>query len=290
MVRAPSLARTALVTLAAGLMLGGQPPPALASVHSPTGLYRRFADCPLANPDIDNCVFATLSGGHVTVGHKTVPLNAPIVIQGGFYGGGSEVVFVGAEDGNTLSSPPLTVPGGITGLIAPESLSGSLRSGLERAQAGVTMTLQLARPAGTIQLNTEHFLTKEGIALRLPAKIKLNNPFLGGNCYIGSTANPLVLSLTTGVTSPAAPNKPIMGTSGHFESLDDFRLLILKDASLVDNSFTAPQATGCGGLNAPLINNALDAAIGLPSTTGHNTAILNGTFDIAATSAVHESE
>ena len=292
MVRAVRV-RGVIAVLAAGLMLGGQQAlPAGASTHHPTGNYVQFVDCPLATIQIDNCIFAMVDGGAVVVGRKTVPISGRVTVQGGFYEApaGNGLVFVGAESGNTLSASQISIPGGLTGIIAAGSLPLSLQAQLKTSPTAVTMTMQLAKPASAIVLNTENFLFEEGIALQLPLKIKLNNQFLGNNCYLGSPSNPLTLSLTTGTTSPPPPNKPIKGWSGIFGEKDGFRFLSLTNAILVDNSFAAPQATGCGGVNAPLINHALDAAIGLPSTTGHNAAILNDTFDIAATSAVHESE
>jgi hypothetical protein len=48
-------------------------------------------------------------------------------------------------------------------------------------------------------------------------KVRLENPFLGSECYVGSNSSPVVLNLTTGTTSPPAPNKPIKGTVGNIE-------------------------------------------------------------------------
>jgi hypothetical protein len=282
-----------MMVLAVGFSLGGQPAPAAAATtHHPKGAYERFSDCPLTAPVLEDCVFATINGGSVTVGRRVLPIDKPIVLQGGFYEGPAEefLVFVGAEDGNTLSSAQLSVPGGLTGLIPRAYVPASQQGQLARSSAGVTVTLQLARSASAIRLSTENLLERRGIALQLPVKIKLNNQFLGENCYVGSSLNPVVLSLTTGATSPGPPNRPIEGTVGALEFSDGFQLLSLSGSELVDNSFAAPQATGCGGSSATAVDSALDAAMGLPSASGHNTAILDGTFYLAMPSAVRSSE
>ena len=67
-------------------------------------------------------------------------------------------------------------------------------------------------------------------------------------------------------------------------------IVVDKGNSLVNNSFAAPTAEGCGGLFSFLVDPAVNAEIGLPSAAGHNTAILNGTQELAASAAVRASE
>ena len=48
----------------------------------------------------------------------------------------------------------------------------------------------------------------------------------------------------------------------------------------MDNAWSAPGAHGCGGFFLEgLIDPAINAALGLPSAAGHNTAILNGKLE-----------
>ena len=61
-----------------------------------------------------HCLVATTTSGEFKLGNKTVPINKPIVMQGGIIEGSH--VLVPAADGNTLSHTPLTVPGGLTGI------------------------------------------------------------------------------------------------------------------------------------------------------------------------------
>jgi hypothetical protein len=126
--------------------------------------------------------------------------------------------------------------------------------------------------------------------LSLPVKVKLENPLLGGACYIGSETSPVTLNLTSGKTAPPPPNEPISGKVGHFEFKDEFEFVEITNNTLVDNAFAAPQATGCGGLLAPVLDPVIDAKLGLPSAAGHNTAIQNNTIKEATASGVVASE
>ena len=82
------------------------------------------------------------------------------------------------------------------------------------------------------------------------------------------------------------------GNRGEAETLErnEFPMLRLFENSLVDNSFSAPVAEGCGEAFAFLIDPLIDAKIGLPSASGHNTAILNGELKTATVEAVLANE
>jgi len=124
----------------------------------------------------------------------------------------------------------------------------------------------------------------------LPVKIKLSNAFLGSNCYIGSNAKPVTIGFTTGETSPPPPNKPIHGSVGSVAFNETGTLITLSGGSLVNNSFAAPKASGCGGLFSFFVDPFVDSLVGLPSPAGTNTAILEGKFQLAVAAAVKASE
>jgi hypothetical protein len=121
-------------------------------------------------------------------------------------------------------------------------------------------------------------------------KVKLENPFLGSECYIGSSTHPLQLNFTTGTTSPELPNKPITGEAGQLHFRHSFEILEVANSKLVNNEFSAPEATGCGGIFAILIDPIIDSKIGLPSGDGHNTAIQKANTETAAVESVIASE
>jgi hypothetical protein len=268
---------------------------ALATEHHPTGEYAPYADCPLSTPLLEDCVLAETSGGEFTVGKRTVPITKTITLQGGFKEDPKtgKLEFYGAEDGNTLSRTPQPVPGGLLGVVAPEFLPKFLQeivnSLVSEGLDEVTAQTELAAPASSIGLSTENLVFESGTAISLPLKIKLNNTFLGGRCYIGSNAAPIVIDFTTGTTSPPEPNKPIKGAAGAVEFNESFTIIRLT-SRLVNNSFAAPKAKGCGGLLSFLIDPAVNAELGLPAAGGNNTAILEGELSTATAGPVLASE
>ena len=283
----------ALVTPFATLGLAS---PALATEHHPTGDYAPFADCPLSNPSLTFCLVADTTSGEFTVGKKTVPINKTITLQGGIIENEATgaLTFVGAENGETLSKTALNVPGGLFGIHPPESWPKEAKEKFEeminKGLTGVTETTELAKPASDIGINTNNLIDEKGVALSLPVKVKLSNFLLGSSCYVGSESNPITLNLTTGTTEPPEPNKPIKGSAGTAEFKDEFNIVVLSGGSLVDNAFSAPEATGCGGAFSKLIDPIVNSQFGLPAAAGHNTAILTGKLEEAVASAVKASE
>jgi hypothetical protein len=225
-----------------------------------------FYDCPIDNPDAGACLVSTTNTGEFVIGSKTVTIDKTITLQGAT--SESSPYLIGAVDGNTLSKTPLTVPGGLTGI---GGLGGE-----------VTATSELA---GLVKLELENLGTNAP-AIDLPLKVKLDNPALGSECYIGSGAEPIPLQLTTGTTSPPAPNKPITGSKGSVFVLDHAKIIGVTGASLVDNSFAAPGVNGCGGALAPVLDPVVNLDAGLPAAAGKNTARLNSSFVTATPRAI----
>jgi hypothetical protein len=289
------------VALFASLVVLGSASSALATEHHPTGDFAVFNQCPLSNPATNVCIFAQTESGEFIVGKKTVPIKNTITLQGGvhvIFNEELEIVgeeFVGAENGVTLSKTPQSVPGGLAGLVKCFEISNfferlTCEVIFENGLTGVNATTELAAPASSIGINLQNLLEATGAALTLPVKVKLDNPLFGSSCYVGSNAHPISLPLTTGTTSPPEPNKPISGKVGKVEIKDEFNFVVVKENSLVNNSFAAPGAEGCGGIFSFLIDPIVDASLGVPAAAGHNTAILNGTLKDANAPAVTASE
>ena len=286
--------RRALLALVMPLATLGLASPALATEHHPTGEFAPFAQCPLSTAGLSNCVLAESSAGQFTVGNRTVPIKSTITLQGGFIEEKTGLKFVGAENGETLSKTPQYVPGGLFNIVAPEHLNKEQKERFDefinKGLTGVTETTELAGPASDIGLSTENLLLEEGTALSLPVKIKLDNAFLGSSCYIGSNSSPIVIDFTTGTTEPPPPNVSIKGAAGTFEHNAEFTLLTLSGGKLVNNSYAAPGAEGCGGRFSSIVDPAVNAELSLPSAAGHNTAILEGKLSTANAEAVKASE
>ncbi len=283
-----------LVMAAAALMALAFAGQALAL--KPTGDFVNFGDCPDTNPAVETCIFAQTTSGEFKIGSTAVPITKTITLQGGLEEKAGSQTLIAAKDGNTLSKSPQNVPGGLLKIMAPEFFPEPLKKifneFISKGITGVNATTELA---GTVTVNPFAELSGSGTALYLPLRVHLENSFLGNGCFIGSKANPVIVELTSGTTSPPLPNEPITGKVGELEAKDSDALLILKNNTLVNNTFSAPDAEGCGsqilfGIFTGLIDGAVDSEIGLPSASGHNTAILSGSQELATAEAVKGSE
>jgi len=265
---------------------------ALASSHHPTGAFEQFSECPLNNAEVTACIYSESNGGYFQTGAKTVPLVNTVVLQGGL--AGKTQFFVGAENGETLSKTPQPVPGGLLGLEAPKWwpiwLQNWFNEQINNGLTGVSATVEIAGSDSAVKVNTLNLLLEKGTAISLPVKIKLSNVILGSNCYIGSDSSPIVIDFTSGETAPPPPNEPIHGSAGTFESSEGGNLLTLSGGELVNNSYGAPAANGCGGIFSFFIDPLVNSLVSLPSPAGTNTAVLEGVLKSGKASAVKASE
>jgi hypothetical protein len=259
------------------------------------GNYTKFAQCPFTNPEASKCLYSTTNSGEVKLGKKTVPIEKAVVLQGA-YTEANETTgfakFIGATNGITLSKAAQNVPGGLAGIV-PEASSPFLVKALikfffENKLTGLSSTLELANSASDIQISENNLAGELGTALVLPVKVHLENPFLGKSCYVGSSGSPITWNLTTGKTAPSPPNTSITGTVGEIEFLEEGRILEAKGTKLVDNNWSAPGASGCGGIISFLVNPIINSQLGT-TTKGNNTAILNNTLFVGSAVAVNKN-
>ena len=228
-------------------------------------LYMKFVDCPVAQGEY--CTYGETLSGEFKIGSKVTPIEHPTILQGGLKSLGhvGEMTqtlippLFGAEE---VSKTPQTIPGGLTGT--------------GETGGPVTATAELIK-GGTV-LVAPGVLFGHGTAVTLPIKVHLQNEQLGENCYIGSDENPIVLHLTDSYTEPPEGTEPIEGKRGTIVGYDKGRILELHENTLVDNTWAAPAATGCGTspLDEAVVTAAVNANAGLPSAAGKNVAILNG--------------
>jgi hypothetical protein len=269
---------------------------------APKGIFKIFSDCPTTEPGVTICSFAETTSGEFAIGKTVVPINKPIVLQGGGIPTGNpenenEYFLVPAKDGNSLSKTELNVPGGLLDLVNCEEIKGNgLLEKLERGTCkaifenkttGVTATTELvANAKNPAILNLPALTNAKETGITLPVRVHLKNPLLGNGCYVGSEASPIQLHLTTGTSGT------LKGKTGKEQTPEEkgWEFIRLAENSLVDNTFSAPVAEGCGELFSFLIDPIVDSKLGLPSKAGNNKAILNGTLNVATTEAVIASE
>lgn len=243
-----------------------------AQATTPAPGYEAFAGCPSPAelPTIKSCVRTVIDGGHFQMGSKDVPLTNPITLAGGIAQGG----FVVANSKGGLTPVKQQVPGGIIGITGFDWLVNFLS--LEGLKL-YAVTELAGQP-------------KTGETLSLPIKVHLINPVLGNSCYVGSVSSPIALNLTYGTTSPPPPNKPITGTPPEF-SFDSAGIIHADNGVLVDNSFSAPGASGCVltlfGFIPISLNGIVNSQSGLPAAAGTNATAQNNDQEIVAVEKVY---
>ncbi|HUA11194.1 MAG TPA: hypothetical protein VMA83_04240 [Solirubrobacteraceae bacterium] len=252
----------------------GVAPAQAKSVPNPA--YEQFKYCPAKAKGLHYCLVAKTLGGEVKLGSKSVPITKPMTVQGGISKSSEQLV--PATEGQSFVGEPEPVPGGLAGIEGLEGVAGELSARSE-----------LAGPPSSIILSAENTIDETGTAVELPLKVKLENTTLGETCEIGSDASPILLHLTTGTTSPPSPNSPIKGSHGTLSVAEEGNIVRFTGTKLVDNAFSAPEAKGCGGLLESVIDPVVNLDSGLPSASGNNTAILEGTMELAIPKAVRKA-
>jgi hypothetical protein len=258
------------------------------------GDFTRFAQCPYKNVEARKCIISVTNSGEVVLGSKKVPIVNPVTLQGGVTavteGFGK---MIAATNGITLSKTPQPVPGGLAGIVNCKEIKDfflrlSCELTFENGVTGLNSTLELAQSPSNVLVNEFNLAGEEGVALKMPIKVHLENPFLGSSCYVGSEKSPIIWNLTSGTSEP--PN-PLTGSGGEGEFLEGGRIIELKNNILVDGAWAAPGVSGCGGFPAELLlNPIINAAAGLPAKAGTNSAILKNTVSTAAAGAVKKND
>lgn len=240
--------------------------PAASAAETAPG-YEAFKGCPTPaeSPGTPICIRSDVSGGHLQFGKKDVPIKKTLTISGAV---NEELQgFVAGPEGG-LSKVEQEVPGGIIGITGLDWLINFL----DIDELKLFALTELAAPPSEFTLQT----------VTIPIKVRLINPILGNNCYIGSTSNPIVLKLTTGTTNPPPPNEPITGQEPEISVDPELIITRFSNGTYVDNAFAVPGANGCVlklfGFIPISLNGFVNSQSGLPAAAGTNEAVQD--FDI----------
>lgn len=228
--------------------------------------YTQFAGCPnpflTGNETIVTCIRTDITGGHLQMGNKDVPITKQITLTGGLE---DELKGFRYNSEGGLSKVQLEVPGGLIGLTGLDWLINFLNAEQLKLYAVTELAGQ------PVFINQSH--------VKLPIKAHLINPVLGSKCYVGSEAEPIELELITGTTEPPGPNKPITGKEPTITFNPSLEITKLGEGIFVDNSFAAPGASGCVlnllGFLPVSLDGAVNLASGLPSAAGKNETTQN---------------
>jgi len=266
----------------------------------PKGIYKPFTDCPLVNPlmqesissQVTGCIAAQVTSGKIKIGNisakvrATVKVNVPVSVQFGIWDppNAGDNQFTGGvlppPDGLSaqLISFPQHVPGGLNEALGCPSTNKTVQKLCAEIQSvggkdkPLYASAESAGPLTNFQV----------ITWTQPIKFHLINPLLGPNCFVGSDDNPVLVnpSLNGNLTQEMDPDP-----TAH----PDTSVLKISKAIATDSSFATPGATGCGpGGSANIaIDEAIDAAGGLPAASGSNSLTLRGTFFLADCFAPH---
>jgi hypothetical protein len=298
--------------------VGAQPKPQASSSKigsgypPPGGIYTGFTNCPLLNPlmqetppasdpaanglSVAACVAGDATSGTLTIGNISTPVVRPVNVQFGFFTppnasfGGDNTTGIVNYAGGIL--PP---PAGVSAMLStkpdliPESLTTAL--GCPGTNKVVENLCQKAKYYGGRYLDVYGLAQSAGQLTNFGVlnwtqriKLKLINPLLGNNCYIGSNNNPIVVNPQLSI----APGGQLIEESDPNPAKHpDTAVLDITKATASDSTFTAPAVTGCGpgGLANIYVDEAIDTSAGLPAASGVNSLTLTGAFGIAATTA-----
>jgi hypothetical protein len=247
--------------------------------------WGQYKHCAYENTELTDC-FAGITagggkGGFFEYGKVKVKLNKSITLQGGFKGenGGLEV-YPAVNGGETLEAPELKVTGGI-GVLSkqiqkeakwPAALSESWKEAKKNKESAVFAKIEMAsnecfEVPGC--LDTEHLIFEQGVAFRLPLKVKITSPWLeklaSGPCYIASDENPIHINLTTEGA----------GYSGSLRFNEEFTQILTAESKLVDLGWHIPTtsgANGCGGEYEAFVDKALNLALEVETPEGFERA------------------
>ena len=258
-----------------------------------------FGTCPPTGTNhVNGCIYGEATAeSFFQAGNITVHFTKPVVLKGGLIR--EEEPFIKhlapATNGKTIvpvAEPTASLTEGLDVELLPETEKQRYEAYLAKGgSTTVTATIELAGPASQIIVDSQSTLnevneSEEKPAFTFPVMIHLSNKFLGEDCYVGTTADPIVTSFYSGETDPPPPNTPIHGTSGKLATHGEGAVAEVYGARLVNNDYASPGVTGCGIYGRA--NAALNAGLGLPSPSGYNTTELVGEFQIANDEIVEE--
>lgn len=289
----------------------------------PGGIYTGFTNCPLRDPIMHQaedtngggfagCIFGFATSGSITTGTITTPVVKDVNVQFG--------IVIPPGDANFYPAPVVPPLGPTAGGGFGDDEFGGGQSVLDRTSfilstqadplpVSLTTALGCATATNATVVQICHVAQARGgrynkvtalaqdagniynfdlLSWTQPIKFHLINPLLGNNCYIGSDYQPVVVNPQLSVGPGGSLSEtPDPDPAAHPDTIT----LDITGAIASDTTFTVPGVTGCGprGVAGIAVDDAINASSGLPAASGTNSLILNGNFDIAATTASEDS-
>jgi len=252
-----------------------------AAAPTLAGAWAPLNRCPVDDPAmlaadgvtvVAQCMSASVPSITFAIG-DTVLTSGQADVQLGMLNQGLNYTLVAPQDGAFVTQP-IEIPGGLLGIMCPSNIPlaslicmGIVNSPLNRVSVSI---VSVGAPT---DFNLAAGLGVGQPILTMRLKVKLDNPFLGSNCYIGSDTDPIVLK----PANLARPTGSLVrfNADGSANPTGEMGYVSLVGEGLGDSTFVVPKAGGCGLLG--LLSSAVDAQQGLPSPAGSNSLTLNNT-------------
>jgi hypothetical protein len=273
--------RTVLAMIAAVAASLAIVTPTAAAAEAPTlaGAWAPLNRCPVDDPAMlaaDGvtvsalCISSSAADGTFTIGETTLTTGATD-LQLGLLNRTGTYSIVAPEDGAVVGDS-VDIPGGLLGLMCPSNIpfiDSICQQIVNNPMNRVTATIESA--GAPTDFNLAAGLGVGQPIVTLPVKIKLDNPFLGTNCYIGTNASPIVLK----PANLARPTGRVVrfNADGTPNATGEMGYVSLSGASQGDSTFAVPGASGCGLFG--ILSGAVNLKQGLPSAAGSNNLVLN---------------
>lgn len=219
---------------------------------------------------VSACLSSNSATGSIKLGDTTLPTGSTDLQLGLLNRSG--VYSIVAPSGSAVVAAPVEIPGGLLGLMCPSDIpliSDICDRVVDNPLNRVTATIEAAGAPRDFSLANGVGIGQPIVTL--PVKIKLSNPFLDPNCYIGSNSNPILLK----PANLARPTGQVVrfNADGTANPTGEMGYLSLSGASQSDSTFAVPGAQGCGLFG--LLSGAVNLKQGLPSPAGENSLVLN---------------
>ncbi|MFF0075771.1 hypothetical protein [Streptomyces sp. NPDC005494] len=245
------------------------------------GAWAPFDRCPVDAPamlatDGDTavplCVTSTSPNGTIKLGDVTATTGSTNLQFGVIQHPAEGTYTVVPPPAGSIVSGKTTIPGGLLGIMCPSNVPVVSAVCGQITNATLNKVTATVESAGT---PTEFSLVagiSTGPIVKLPVKIRLENPLLGSNCYIGSNSNPVLLR-PGNLSAPSLAASRFNGDGTPNPDEGSLINLALSGAGQGDSQFSAPKASGCG--LAGILSWAIDLKVGLPAAAGSNNLVLN---------------
>jgi hypothetical protein len=275
--RLTALGATATAAVAASMVLT----PAAHAAGTPTlnGDWAPFNRCPVTNSamisadgvkQIDVCVSSNSPVSSVKLGGTTLT-GGDNNIQFGLVGTFASGFRVISPPGGAISAAPVSIPGGLLGLMCPSDIpvvSAICAEVVGSPLNAVTATIESA--GNPTNFNFTAGISKGIPIMSVPIKIQLNNPLLGPDCTIGTNSDPIVLK-PENLVQPNVKTEFFKG-NGTPDTNGPLYSIYNTGGTQGDSTFAVPGASGCGLLG--ILDFAVDLKEGLPSASGSNNLVL----------------